>query len=257
MNAGEEVDALAVLDWLPGLPDEPATPREDVAVGFLPGVVPPLAPTPIASTPVAPEPVLDEPEEESVFAPEVPLGPAEFEPVTVASVLAPVIELPTLDPEVVELSVSEEPEVDPAGLEPPLVEPLEPPLVEPPEPPLVEPLEPPVWVLEAAVVWVLPVVAVAVGVGEVAVESLGEAVDVLVVVLTAVVLVAVDCAVLLEAVVVTSAQKFSHWEKEGNSVCEYTSEGVDAKRLMHDSQFAKSVEKAESLWHSAGTLPID
>lgn len=95
-----------------------------------------------------------------------------------------------------------------------------------------------------AVVCVLP--AVAVGVGEVAVDSLVAAPEV-VAVLWTVVLAAVDCAVVLAAVVVTSAQKSSHWENDGKSVCEYTSDGVDAQRLMHDSQLAKSVENAESL----------
>ena len=68
-------------------------------------------------------------------------------------------------------------------------------------------------------------------------------------------LAAVDCVVVIAAIVVTSAQKLSHWENDGKSVCEYTADGVDAQRLMHDSQLARSVENAESLRHSAGTFP--
>jgi hypothetical protein len=142
LNAGEDADALAVPEWLPGVPDEPPTPRELVGVGALPEVFPPVAPTRVASTPVAPEPVPAEPEAESVLlSPDVPLAPAEFDPVTVARVLAPVTEPLTPAPAVVEPPASEAPEVDPAELESPVL-----------ESPVVDPLELPVWVLPVEVV---------------------------------------------------------------------------------------------------------
>lgn len=141
LNAGEDAEALAVPEWLPGVPDEPPTPRELVGVGALPEVFPPVAPTLVASTPVAPEPVPAEAEDESVLSPDVPLAPAEFDPVTVASVLAPVIEPLTLDPAVAKPPASEAPEVDPAALESPVL-----------ESPVVDPLESPVWVLPIDVV---------------------------------------------------------------------------------------------------------
>jgi hypothetical protein len=81
-------------------------------------------------------------------------------------------------------------------------------------------------VLADAVVWVFPPVAV--GVGELAVDLLVALAPVLVAVVLAEVVATVDCVVLL-AVVVTSAQKLSHWENEGSSVFEYTSDGVDAQ----------------------------
>lgn len=223
-------------------------------MGLVPEVFAPVAPMPMASTPVAPELVPVEPEDEPELSPVVPLAPAEFEPVTVARVLAPVMELP-LDPLVVEPVAPEIPEVDPEVPE------VDPEVSEEPEDDLDalellvdELLESPVWVLVGALVWVLPV---AVGVGEVAVESLVELEPVLVAVVTAVVVATVDCVVVLATLVVTSAQKLSHWENDGKSVCEYTSEGVEAQRLIHDLQLPKSIIKAESLSHSAGTLPIN
>lgn len=121
---------LAVRDWLPrGVLDEPPTlPRGVVGVGRL-DELPPVAPTFVASTPVAPEPV------------------------TVAKVLAPVIEALALDPVAVELSAPEAPEVESVVLDPSVVNPLE------------------------------SSVAVAVGVDEVAVVSLVAASEMLVVVL--------------------------------------------------------------------------
>lgn len=80
----------------------------------------------------------------------------EFEPVAVAKVLAPVIEALALGPVAVELSAPEAPEVDPVMLDLSVVDPLE------------------------SSIWVL--VAVAAGVGEVAVVSLVAASEVLVVV---------------------------------------------------------------------------
>lgn len=205
-------------DWLP---DEPPAPRGLVGVALVPEEFP-LPPTPIASTPVAPEPVPVEPEDE-FLSPVVPLAPAEFEPVTVARVLAPVMELPTLDPPVVRPIAPEMPEVDSEVSEEPdvdrdILDPLE-----------SELLESPfwlVWVLADAVLRVLPPVAV--GVGKLAVDLLVELEPVLIAVVPAVVVVTVDCVVLL-AVVVTSAQKLSHWENDGSSVFEYTSDGVDAQ----------------------------
>jgi hypothetical protein len=216
LNAEEDADALAVPEWLPGVPDEPPTPRELVGVGVLPEVFPPVAPTPTASTPVAPSLVFAGPEDEPVLSPAVPLVIAEFDPVTVARVLAPVIEPLMPDPAVVELPASEAPEVDPAELESPEL-----------ESPVVNPLESPVRVLPAEEVWVLPPVTV--GVGEVAVESEVEPAAVLVAVLSAVVVAAVNCVVVLAAVVVTPSQKLSHWENDGSRVCEYTSDGVEAQ----------------------------
>lgn len=141
MNAGEDANALAVPEWLPGVLDEPPRPCELVGVGALPEVFPPVAPTRVASTPVAPDPVPAEPEGESVLSPDVSLAPAEFDPVTVARVLTPVIELLTPDPAVVELPAPEAPEVDPAELEASVL-----------DSPVVDPLESPVWVLPAEVV---------------------------------------------------------------------------------------------------------
>lgn len=132
----------SVLDELPSVLDEPpALSRGVVGVGRL-DELPPVAPTSVVSTLVAPEPGPDDP---------------EFEPVAVAKVLAPVIEVLALDPVAVKLSALEAPEVDPVVLDPSVVDPLE------------------------SFVWML--VAVAVGVSEVAVVSPVAAAEVLIVVL--------------------------------------------------------------------------